>query len=627
MKFWDSILGRYLADSESESQQIGVLAGIPLLGLDALSSSAYGIEAAMTVLMVVGSTSLGYVIPIGGIIIALLITVFISYRQTIEAYPSGGGSYTVAKENLGEFSGLLAAAALMLDYLLTVAVGIAAGVGALISALPILQAHTLSLCLIILFMITLINLRGIKESSTAFMIPTYLFIVSLVSVLSYGVLKSLLAHGSPIPNEPLPALATAAVQTPITTWLLLRAFASGCTAMTGVEAVSNGVKSFRPPVVDNARRTLSIIIFVLIIMLAAIAYLSVAYKISVTDPSLAGYESVVSQIVRAIVGKGVIYFITIGATIVVLALSANTAFADFPRLCQIVATDNFLPHIFAERGRRLVFSFGILTLSILAAILLIGFGGVTDRLIPLYAIGAFLAFTLSQSGMVIHWKKIGAKAHFGKLAVNSIGALATAGTLIVVLVSKFTEGGWISVTVVPLLLFFFYSVHRHYQEVTREIVTSEPLSLLHTEEPIVIVPFRNWSKPTRKALGHAMQLSSEVYAVHVFNSDYPDQKLESDWKNYVLDPIENSTAKMTIPKLIKLANPYRKLFGSLLAFIDEIERQSPHRRIAIVIPQLSVRRWYHYLLHNQRAVLLNAVLLIRRDPKILVVSVPWFLDT
>ncbi len=623
MKLFDFILGPYLADSEGESQQIGVSAGIPLLGLDALSSSAYGTEAAMTVLISVGMASLNFIIPISAIIIALMILVFISYRQTIEAYPSGGGSYTVAKENLGEFSGLLAAAALMLDYLLTVAVGIAAGVGALISAVPTLQAHTLALCLVILVLITIVNLRGIKESGKAFLLPTYLFIFSLLSVLSYGIFQSVSHHGAPVPVETLPPHALTAIQTPITMWLLLRAFASGCAAMTGVEAVSNGVKSFREPVVANARRTLTIIIFVLILMLSAIAYLTVAYKITAVDPTQVGYESMVSQLVRAIVGRGVIYFITIGSTITVLALSANTAFADFPRLCQIVAKDNFMPHVFAERGRRLVFTFGIFTLSILAAILLIAFDGVTDRLIPLYAIGAFLAFTLSQAGMVMHWRRLGARQNFGKLGVNALGATATAVTLAVVLVSKFIEGGWISATIVPILICLFYWVNRHYSSVAKELATEEPLSLEHTEEPIVIVPFREWSKITRNALSHAMKLSSDVYAVHANNSDYPEEQLDHDWQNYVLAPIK--LTKMKEPVLVKLQNPYRRLFGSLIEFIDKTESSFPERKIAIVLPELSVHRWYEDLLHNQRAVLLEAVLRMRRDPKIIIVNVPWYL--
>jgi len=625
MKIVDWVLGRYLADEESESQKIGVAAGIPMLGLDALSSSAYGTEAAMTVMLPLGLISLNYVMPITAIIVALLFIVFISYRQTIEAYPTGGGSYTVAKENLGRMPGLLAAAALMLDYVLTVAVGIAAGVGAIISAVPFLHAHILSLCLVILFLITLVNLRGIKESGSAFMLPTYLFITSLIGVLVYGGFKSLEASGHPVPVEALPALAQSTAQVPVTAWILLRAFASGCAAMTGVEAVSNGVKSFREPVVGNARKTLTIIILVLILLLLGIAYLSSAYGVTATDPAAPGYESMVSQLVRAIVGRGVIYYITIGSTIAVLAISANTAFADFPRLCQIVANDNYLPHAFAERGRRLVFSYGIFVLAVLSALLLILFGGVTDRLIPLYAIGAFLAFTLSQAGMVVHWAKIGARAHFGKLSVNALGATATGVTMMVVLISKFSEGGWISAAIVPSLLLFFYCVHSHYAKVQEQISTNAPLILGLVKPPIVIVPFREWSKVTRKALVYGMQLSPEVYVVNVIRTDQPDPEFIQKWESYVVVPA--NAAGIAPPTLVRLPNPFRKLFGSLTGFIDEIEKKNPERQIAVLIPYLSESRWYQYFLHNQRAVLLNAVLTMRRDPRIIVVTVPWYLNS
>jgi amino acid transporter len=625
MTILDRIFGKYLTDSDSEGQRIGVLNGIPMLGLDALSSSAYGTEAALTVLLPLGALSLHYIIPISSIIIGLLFIVFISYRQTIRAYPTGGGSYTVAKENLGRLSGLLAAAALMLDYVLTVAVGIAAGVGALISAIPVLQPHTLALCLVMLAFITIVNLRGVKDSGSAFLIPTYLFIASLLGVLALGVFKSINSGGHPTPLEPLHVLSSTPAQSAVTIWILLRAFASGCAAMTGVEAVSNGVKAFREPVVDNARRTLTIIILVLIAMLAGVAYLCSAYGISATDPTGPGYESVVSQIIRAVVGKGVVYYITVGSIISVLAISANTAFADFPRLCQIVANDNYLPYAFAERGRRLVFSHGILVLATLSAILLLIFGGVTDKLIPLYAIGAFLAFTLSQAGMVVHWKRKGTLKNLGKFSINALGATATGITMLVVLVSKFTEGGWISFTIVILLLCFFYGVHRHYIAIRKEIKTTEPISLRHREEPIVIVPFRDWSKLTRKALEFAMQLSTDVYAVHAIRDEQPTPNLEREWQEYVLEPIKKTNIKP--PELIQLPSPYRRLFGSLISFLDETEKKFPERHIAVVVPNLSECRWYHYFLHNHRAVLLSAVLFMRRDPRIILVTVPWYLKS
>ena len=417
MSLLDYLLGRRLATYEEGEQRVGVIAGIPMLGLDALGSAAYGPEAALTLLIPLGAAGVSYIGPISTLIIVLLMVVYFSYRQTIAAYPHGGGSYTVAKDNLGTTAGLFAAAALLLDYVLVVAVGISAGVGALVSALPDLQPHTLSLCLAILLLITIVNLRGVRESGLAFMAPTYLFIVSLLSVLAIGVVKTMLAQGHPVPVEApaaLPAATTAA-----SLWVLMRAFASGCTAMTGVEAVSNGVTAFREPAVPHAQRTLTAIIGLLAVMLAGIAYLCHVYTIGATEPGQAGYQSILSQLVAAVVGRGVFYYITIGSVLSVLALSANTGFADFPRLCRVIAGDGFLPSGFAHRGRRLVYSQGIIVLAVLSAGLLIAFGGITDHLIPLFAIGAFLAFTLSQAGMVVHWWRLGGAHAKKSMAINA----------------------------------------------------------------------------------------------------------------------------------------------------------------------------------------------------------------
>ena len=323
---------------------MGVAAGIPMLGLDALGSAAYGPEAALTLLIPLGAGGVGYIGPISTLIVVLLMVVYFSYRQTIAAYPQGGGSYTVAKENLGTTAGLFAAAALLLDYVLVVAVGVSAGVGALVSALPDLQPHTLSLCLAILLLITIVNLRGVRESGLAFMAPTYLFIICLLSVLAIGVVKTVLAGGHPVPVEAPAALPEAARAASL--WILMRAFASGCTAMTGVEAVSNGVTAFREPAVRHAQRTLTAIIGILAVMLAGIAYLCHVYTIGATEPGQTGYQSILSQLVAAVIGRGVFYYITIGSVLTVLALSANTGFADFPRLCRVIAADGFLPSWF-----------------------------------------------------------------------------------------------------------------------------------------------------------------------------------------------------------------------------------------------------------------------------------------
>ncbi|HVH89339.1 MAG TPA: APC family permease, partial [Terriglobales bacterium] len=397
----DLLFGRPLSSEEDSKERIGPAAGIPVFGLDALSSAAYGPEAALTILIPLGMAGATYSVPISLTIIVLLSIVYFSYRQTIAAYPTGGGSYTVARENLGDRVGLLAGASLMLDYILNVAVGISAGVGAIVSAVPALQRHTLGLCLGILLVLTLVNLRGVREAGLVFMFPTYIFVACLGGVIVAGLFQTLSHAGHPAPaaSIPRPGQAVAAV----TLWLLVKAFASGCTAMTGVEAVSNGVQAFREPKVKNARATLTTIIAILIVLLAGIAYLCRAYGIGATPPGQAGYESVLSQLTAAVSGRGVFYFVTMGAVLTVLALSANTSFADFPRLCRAIAEHGYLPYPFTIRGRRLVFSFGVYALAVLAGLLLIAFNGVTDRLIPLFAVGAFTAFTLSQSGMVMHW--------------------------------------------------------------------------------------------------------------------------------------------------------------------------------------------------------------------------------
>jgi amino acid transporter len=605
-----------LASDEEGEQRVGVLSGIPMLGLDALGSAAYGPEAALTLLIPLGAAGVGYIGPISALIIALLMVVYFSYRQTIEAYPHGGGSYTVAKENLGTTAGLLAAAALMLDYVLTVAVGISAGVGALISAVPELQPYTLWLCLAILALITVVNLRGARESGLAFVVPTYVFIVSLLAVIVLGTIK-VLAGGRPEPSE-----AAAGPSAEATWWLLTRSFASGCTAMTGVEAVSNGITAFREPATVQARRTLTAIILLLAVMLAGIAFLSWAFGIVATDPGEAGYDSILSQMTDKVVGRGWFYYVTIGAVLSVLALSANTGFADFPRLCRVIAMDGYLPHSFAHRGRRLVYSNGILVLAALSGGLLIGFGGITDNLIPLFAIGAFLAFTLSQAGMVAHWRKVGGP-HAGKsMAINGAGAICTAVTLGVVLVSKFMEGAWVMMLLIPGLLALFLGVRGHYRTIAREVATVAPLDADALEPPLALLPIRGWSAITRKALRFALKISPDVYALHVADDEKTMAELEDTWEERVREPA--AAAKIRPPKLIVVYSPYRKLYAPLKQVVTDLQRAHPGRDLAVIVPELVPTRWYHYLLHNQTATVIKAYLLFSGFRRVFVVNVPWY---
>ena len=622
MSLIDLLVGRPLKSSEERGEKLGPAAGIAVFGLDALSSAAYGPEAALTLVIPLGAAGIAYIIPISVSIIILLLIVYFSYCQTIEAYPTGGGSYTVARQNLGVFAGLLAAAALMIDYVLTAAVGISAGVGALISAVPSLQPHTLSLCLAILLLITIVNLRGVRETGAVFLFPTYLFVATLFITLGLGLVKSLAAGGEPEPVIAPPPLQPQTMM--VSAWLLLKAFSSGCTAMTGVEAVSNGVKAFREPVVKTAQRTLTAIVVILIALLAGIAYLVRAYHIGATPPGEPGYQSLLSQLTAAVAGKGVFYYVTIGSILLVLALSANTAFADFPRLCRAVALDGYLPYSFASRGRRLVYSQGIYVLAFLSAFLLVLFGGVTDRLIPLYAVGAFLAFTLSQAGMVANWMRKRGRRSRSSMFVNGLGAAATATTVAVVTVSKFAEGAWVTTLLIPAIMILMIAVRRHYDREQAETAKPEPLELSGLRQPLVVVPILRWDKVAQKGLRFAFILSADVQGLHI-DCGEGSKQLRANWSSFVEEPAKK--AGLPIPKLVVLNSPYRFIINPILDYVLELEEKNPDREIAVLVPELVVQRWYHYLLHNQRAAWLKALLLLKGNQRIIVIDVPWYLSS
>jgi amino acid transporter len=621
MSILDIFMGRPLANWEEHGEQIGPSAGIPIFGLDALSSAAYGPEAALTLLIPLGLLGLHYILPVVAAIVVLLIIVYFSYCQTIEAYPQGGGSYTVASENLGDGAGLLAAAALMIDYVLTAAVGISAGVGALVSALPKLQPHTLGICLLILLLLTIVNMRGVRDTGVAFLIPTYLFVGCLLIVILLGIFHVVATGGHPVPVVGVPRLPPAT--TTLTLWLLAKVFASGCTAMTGVEAVSNGVTAFREPTTANARRTLTIIIALLIVLLLGIAFMCRAYGIGATDPEGSGYQSVLSQLTTAVAGRGIFYYLTIASILLVLSLSANTAFADFPRLTRAVAIHDFLPHLFALRGRRLLYSAGVYWLVFLTAGLLILFRGVTDRLIPLYAIGAFLAFTLSQAGMVMHWKRNGGPGWHWKMAVNAVGATATGLTLLVVLVAKFVAGAWVTVLLVPLLILLMSMVKRHYVRVDTQTADDTPLDMCDVNPPFVIVPLDRWSRITEKGMRFALTLSHDVQAVHVDCGEHNDA-LEAVWQRNVIAPVQ--AAGLPLPTLVTLQSPYRVVILPLVDHVLKMESEHPGRTIAVLVPELVVRHWWENLMHNQRAQLLKLLLLVKGNQGIIVLNIPWYLQ-
>jgi amino acid transporter len=622
MQISDLLFGRPLATSEERAEHIGPAAGIPVFGLDALSSAAYGPEAALTLLLPLGIGGIHYIGPITLAILILLVILYFSYSQTIEAYPYGGGSFTVAGENLGDGAALLAAAALMIDYVLTAAVGISAGIGALISAVPSLHPHTLALCLGVLALLTLVNMRGVRDTGVVFLIPTYLFLATLLIVIGVGLFRSISSGGHPAPVIPPPALPPAV--TAVSLWILLKVFSSGCTAMTGVEAVSNGVMAFRDPTTRNARRSLTVIIVLLTVLLAGIATLCHFYNVGATDPNSPGYQSVLSQITLAVAGRGWFYYLTIGSILLVLALSANTAFADFPRLTRAIALKGYAPNIFTLRGRRLLYSWGIYVLVLLTASLLILFRGVTDRLIPLYAIGAFMAFTLSQAGMVVHWMRRREPHARLRIFVNGLGAVATGITTVVVLVTKFTEGAWVTAMLIPILIFAMAAVHRHYQHIARETACPEPLQTTNIRPPIVIIPMDRWSRLSAKALRFAISISDELQIVHVDSPDVDHGKdeLASVFPDKILKPLRE--AGLPEPKFERLRSPYRTILMPLLEYILSEERAHEDRHIAVLVPELVVRHWWENLLHNRRSSLLKFLLLVRGKQRIVVINIPWY---
>ncbi len=620
MNILDLVVGKPIRTSDERAEQIGPTQGVPIFGLDGLSSAAYGPEAALSLLIPLGYLGVRYIVPVSAAIITLLVIVYFSYRQTIAAYPSGGGSYTVARFNLGAPAGLLAAAALLADYILTAAVGISAGVGALVSAVPSLLPHLVSLCVGILILITVLNLRGVREAGTAFAIPTYLFVGTLLITILGGVLRVLLSHGHPTPVFPLPSPPPMTVA--VSYWLLLKVFASGCTALTGVEAVSNGVKAFKEPAVKNAQRTLTVIIFLLAVLLAGISYLVRIYGIAATDPGQPGYQSVLSMLSAAVFGKGFFYYLTIGSILVVLSLSANTAFADFPRLCRAIAQNNYLPHAFGYRGRRLVYTYGIVVLAVLCGGVLILFGGVTDRLIPLYAVGAFLAFTLSQSGMVMHWYKNRGPHWLKSAFVNGLGGLVTGITTLVVLVAKFAEGAWITLLFIPLTIVFFVVVRRHYHSVKMLTNCKVPVNAAGlSRHPIAVITIDRWSNITRQGIEFAARLSPEVIALHVEPSEH-SELLQDDWKHYVEQPFRDAGREP--PRLHILPSPYRFIIIPVVQFVLDLAKKNPDRGVVVVIPELVEDRWYEFFLHNQRGRLLEWVLLARGNERIFTVSAPWY---
>jgi amino acid transporter len=623
VSFLSGVLGRRLANREQSSRRIGWFEAVPAMGLDSLASSSYGPEAALAVLIPLGAAGVRWIGPLMAPIVALLSLLYLSYRQTIIAYPSNGGAYFVAKENLGRLAGLVAAAALMIDYTLNVSVGISAGVGALTSTVPSLHPHTVALCAAILAVIALANLRGTGEAGWLFALPTYAFIVSFLGLIGIGLYRAVVGGGHPAPVIPPPPLGPPVEA--VGAWILLRAFAAGCTAMTGVEAISNGVGAFKEPVVAQAHRTLTIICGVLALLLAGVAALAQLYGVGAMDQTRPGYQSVLSQLAGAVAGHGTAYYIAMASALAVLCLSANTSYVGFPRLCKLVAHDGYLPHPFAVADRRLVFSVSIGFMTLAAGGLLILFRGVTDRLIPLFAIGAFLSFTLSQCGMVARWRREGGR-HRARMALNAIGAAATLIALLVILTAKFVDGAWIVALVAPATIGLLHAIHRYYVRLESRIAVSGPFQLGETEPPTVLVAVEKRSRMIDRALQFAMTISPDVIAVHLMNLEGPDEQedvreIKRRWEEEVVAPVRAQGG--VPPRLLVLPAPYRNIADPLLELLRKIDADTPGRSVAVLIPELVLTHWWERLLHPRRAERLREALLAKGGPRLNVIITPW----
>ena len=661
------LVGRAKRTEQAIHERLTKKTGLAVFASDALSSTAYASEEILLVLAVAyayGQTSaFNYVVPITLVIAVVLTIVAISYRQTIHAYPSGGGAYIVAKENLGTSAGLVAAAALLVDYILTVSVSISAGVAAVTSAAQgtrwaWIDNHKVFLCLVIIGFIALANLRGVRESGAIFAAPTYAFVIAFLFMVGYGILHYFInPHmATPIAAENL-KLAEGYHLQPLTLFLLLGAFSNGCVALTGIEAISNGIPAFKQPEARNAATTLTWMAVLLTTMFIGTSVMAYFYHVRPHES-----ETVISQFARIIFTgpMGWFYYVIQGTTALILILAANTSFADFPRLASLLARDRFMPRQFATRGDKLVFSNGIIILAVFSGVLVTAFGGDTSRLIPLYAVGVFLSFTLSQTGMVRHWLKAGRAAktngeaaaadaasiedgksntahataehlrgsnqidlanerkdaaHWKKsIAVNGLGAFATLIVLVVLVITKFVHGAWIVVVLIPILVAVFRAVHRHYLDVANQL-TTQGLEKLRPIRHEVIVPISGIHRGVLKALEYAKAIAPEHVTAVYINLDYEaTQKLREKWGEWVQGV-----------ELVVIASPYRSLVGPLIRYVDRRMKQHGDQMVTVVLPEFVPAKWWHHLLHNQSSLMLKGALLFK--PDVIVTSVPYHLKS
>lgn len=612
------IIGEPIPTQEAFEQRVGIPKALAIFSSDALSSSAYATEAILLVLIAAGAGALGvsWYIALG--IAALLLIVASSYYQTIHAYPNGGGAYIVSRENLGALAGLTAASALLIDYVLTVAVSVSAGVAALTSAFPSFSLFRIEIALVIVGFITVMNLRGVKESGTFFSIPTYGFIIGVLVMIGVGVVR-VLTGNVPTPDETRALVETTTASSGLTLFLVLRAYAAGCTALTGVEAISNGVPTFKPPESKHAGFTLAIMVVLLCTMFLGITFLANNFPVEVHTVAIEGrsaveahHETVLSQIAAGVFGTGsILYYYMQFVTLFILSLAANTAFAGFPRLASLISRDRYLPRQLTNLGDRLVFSNGIKSLAFVAAVLIILFDAREHNLLPLYAVGVFISFTLSQSGMVVHWLNERHKAGFKpskvwrfKISLNAFGALCTFIVLCVLVITKFIEGAWMVLVAIPILMFLFTRIHRHYEQVAASLtldgIKPGPVRDRHPDHNHVptVVLMNSLNRCSLQALEFAMRISDNVTVCAIEVDPEATKRLEQRWKEWRFD----------IP-LVIVPSPYREIGGPLIRYLHERDMESNGEETTLVVlPEFVVVHWWERLLHNQSSVAIRDAL-------------------
>ncbi|MBP2032982.1 amino acid transporter [Clostridium algifaecis] len=602
------LIGNSLKTEQLKGEKFNIFWGLPIMSSDAISSVAYaGQEILLVLVPVLGMLSYKYMLYASLCIVFLMFMLTFSYRQTIDAYPTGGGSYIVAKDNLGTIPGLVAGASLTIDYILTVAVSTSAGTAAITSAAPSLLPHKVVITLVLIVFLTIGNLRGIRESSKMFGIPTYLFIVSVLFMIIWGIFKVHFLGYVPKSIYKIPQISG-----DITLFLFLRAFAAGCTALTGIEAVSNGVPSFKEPSQKNAKRVLELLSLTILLMFGGISYLSTIYH-SVPNDQI----TVLAQIANEVFGGNVMFYEIQATTAIILVMAGNTAFAGLPLLMAFMAKDGFVPRQFAKRGKRLGYSNGIIILGVLSGLLVIVFKGDTHLLLALYAVGVFISFTLSQSGMFVRWVKNKKSGWVHKSLINGTGAVLTFITTIIIGITRFKHGAWIVIILIPAMVYLMLAIKRHYSEVARQLklpLNEKPKDIdFEKQKRYVIVPIDTLNKSFLKALNYARTISDNIIVFHVSVDDEATGKLLKKWNEY----------DVGIPIIVK-KSPYRSIVGPLVKFIESEEYAAGSKdTVTVVLPQFVVTKWWGNILHNQTALLIKTMLLKRRN--IAIVTVPYII--